>query len=71
MILFKYYLKAYLLASNLKYFTNMRLTIRSNSDMSSPYQRNDKNQNKELTFSANTDKDINFDLDPLTKRLSF
>ena len=49
----------------------MRLTIRSDSDMSFPYQRNDKSQNKELTSSSNTEKDITSDLDPLTKRLSF
>ena len=30
--------------------------IRSDSDMSSPYQRNDKNQDEVPTSSSNTDK---------------
>ena len=42
----------------------MWLTIRSDSDMSSPYLRDYKNQNKELTSSSNTDKDKDSDLDP-------
>ena len=45
----------------------MRLKIRSDSDISSPYQRNYKNQNKELTSSSNTDKNIDSDLEPLAK----
>ena len=45
----------------------MQLTIRSDSDMSSPYQRNDKNQKKELTSSSNTDKNIDPDLEHLAK----
>ena len=32
--------------------------IRSDSDMSSPYQRNGKNQNKVPTSSSNADKNI-------------
>ena len=51
-----------LLANNfIKYFINMWLTIRPGSQMSSPYQRNDKNQNKVLTSSSNHDKSINSD----------
>ena len=49
----------------------MRLTIRSDSDMSSPYQRNYTSQNKKLTSSSNADKNIDSDLDPLNKRLTF
>ena len=49
----------------------MQLTIRSDCDTSSPYLRNNKNQNKELTSSSNTDKNIDSDLEPLAKRLSF
>ena len=35
--------------------------------MSSPYQRNDKNQNKVSTFSSNTDKNIDPDLEALAE----
>ena len=45
----------------------MWLTIRSDSDMSSSYQMNDKNQNKVPTSSSNTDKNIDSDLEPLAK----
>ena len=45
----------------------MWLTIRSDSDMGSPYQRNDKNQNKVPTSSSNTDKNIDSDLEVLAK----
>ena len=45
----------------------MWLTIRSGSDMSSPYQRNDKNQNKiPISFSI-TDKNADFDFEALAK----
>ena len=44
--------------------------IRSDSDISSPYQRNGKNENKEPTSSSNTDKNIDSDLESLAKRLS-
>ena len=33
--------------------------------MSSPYQRNDKDQNKVPTFSSNTDKNVDSDLEAL------
>ena len=57
-----------MLAGNfIKYFINMWLTIRSNSDMSSPYQRDDKNQNKVPTSSSNNDKNIDSDLEALAK----
>ena len=49
----------------------MQLRIRSDCDTTSPYLRNDKNQNKELTSSSNTDKNIDSDLEPLAKRLPF
>ena len=45
----------------------MRLTNRSDSDMSSPYQRNDENQNKEPTSFSNINKNIDSDLEPLAK----
>ena len=35
--------------------------------MGSPYQRNDKNQNKVPTSSSNTDKCIDSDLEALAK----
>ena len=60
--------KKSLLANNfIKYFINLWLTIRSDSDASSPYQRNHKNQNKVPTSSSNTDKNIDFYLEALAK----
>ena len=41
--------------------------IRSDSDMSSLYQRNDKNQDKVPTPSSSTDKNIDSDLEALAK----
>ena len=35
--------------------------------MSLPYQRNEKNQNKVPSFSSNTDKNIDSDLETLAK----
>ena len=40
----------------------MLLTIRSDSDMSLPNQRNDKNQNKVPTSFSNADKIIDSEL---------
>ena len=52
-----------LLANNFnKYSINMLLTIRSDSDMSLPNQRNDKNQNKVPTSFSNADKIIDSEL---------
>ena len=46
----------------------MRLTIRSDSNICFPYQSNEKNPTKELTFSSsNIDKNIDSDLEPLAK----
>ena len=60
--------KKSLLANNfIKYFINLWLTIRSDSDVSSPYQRNHKNQNKVPTSSSNTDKNIDSELKALAK----
>ena len=57
-----------MLANNfIKYFINMRLTIRSDRDVSLPYQRNNKNQNKVPTSSSSTDKIIDSDLEALAK----
>ena len=57
-----------LLANNfIKAFLNMWLTIRSDIDMGSPYQTNDKNQNKVPSSSSSTDKNIDSDLEALAK----
>lgn len=45
----------------------MWLTSRSDSGMSSPYQRIDKNQNKMSASTSNTDKKIDSDLGFLAK----
>ena len=45
----------------------MWVAIRTDNDMSSPYHRNDKNQNKVPTSTSNTDKIIDPDLDALAK----
>ena len=45
----------------------MWLTSRSDSGMSSPYQRIDKNQNKMSASTSNTDKKIDSDLEVLVK----
>ena len=52
-----------LLANNFdKYSINMLLTIRSDSHMSLPNQRNDKNQNKVPASFSNAHKIIDFEL---------
>lgn len=45
----------------------MWLTSRSDSGMSSPYQRIDENQNKMSASTSNTDKKIDSDLEVLAK----
>ena len=46
----------------------MRLTILSDSDMRFPYQSNEENLTRELTFSSsNIDKNIDSDVEPLAK----
>ena len=45
----------------------MLLTVRSDSDKGSPHQKNDKNQNKIPTYTTNTDKNIDCNLEVLGK----